>query len=125
MQDRPDVTQLLEAVAVFLREQVAPSTEGQLSFHARVAANTLDIVRREMQLAPLADANELQRLRALMGAAAPSDLAQANRLLCEQIAAGRIDAQTPGLLGHLLQTAHDKLAVDQPGYAAAGKKEES
>lgn len=125
MQDRPDFDQLLEAVAAFLRTQVAPQTEGQLSYHARVAANTLEIVRREVRLGSQAQARELQRLHALLGADAPSDLAGANRLLCERIAAGQLDEATPGLLDHLKQTTRDKLAIDQPGYAVDRKNEES
>lgn len=121
MQDAPDIAQLLEAVAAFLREQVAVQATGQLAFHARVAANTLDIVRREVRLGPDAQTKELQRLRALLGADATTDLAEANRRLCERIAAGAINAQTPGLLVHLMQTTRDKLAIDQPGYGEDDK----
>lgn len=124
MQDRPDTVELLEAVATFLREQVVPATEGQVAFHARVAANTLDIVRREVQLGPTAQASELARLHALLGPAAPADLADANRLLCTRIATGELDAATPGLIDHLRQTTRDKLAIDQPGYAAGTKKKD-
>jgi len=124
MQDRPDPVELLEAVATFLREHVAASTEGRVSFHARVAANMLDIVRREIELGPQSQARELQGLRALLGADAPAGLAQANRLLCERIAAGLLDAAAPELHQHLLQTARDKLAIDQPGYAAAAERKD-
>jgi hypothetical protein len=124
MQDRPDIAELLEAVAAFLREQVVPGTEGQVAFHARVAANTLDIVRREVQLGPEAQASELVRLHALLGPGAPDDLADANHLLCTRIASGDIDPATPGLLDHLRQTTRDKLAIDQPGYAAGTKKKD-
>ncbi|GER17658.1 DUF6285 domain-containing protein [Variovorax boronicumulans] len=124
MQDRPDVAELLEAVAAFLREQVVPATEGQVAFHARVAANTLDIVRREVQLGPVAQASERARLHTLLGPGAPADLAEANRLLCTRIATGELDAATPGLIDHLRQTTHNKLAIDQPGYAAGTKKKD-
>ena len=124
MQDRPDIAELLEAVAAFLREQVVPATEGQVAFHARVAANTLDIARREVQFGPTAQASELTRLHALLGPGAPADLAYANRLLCTRIASGELDAATPGLIDHLRQTTHDKLAIDQPGYAAGTKKKD-
>ena len=58
MQDRPTAELLLEAVASFLRERVVGATQGQMAFHARVAANALDIARRELMLAPGADARE-------------------------------------------------------------------
>jgi hypothetical protein len=117
MQDPPDIVQLLEAVTSFLREQVAPATTDRLSFLARVSANALDTVRREVQLGPQAQAREMQRLRALMGADTPADLPGANRLLCERIGAGQFDVNTPGLLDHLRETAADKVAIDQPAYA--------
>jgi len=124
MQDRPYIAELLEAVAAFLREQVVPATEGQVAFHARVAANTLDIARREVQLGPVAQAGEWARLHALLGPGAPTDLAGANRLLCTRIASGELDPATPGLVDHLRQTTRDKLAIDQPGYAAGTKKKD-
>ena len=117
MQDLPTPADLLEAVATFLRERVVPATGATLSFHVRVAANALDIVRREQQLAPGSIVREMTRLRGLLGADAPADLPAANRLLCELIATGRIDLGTPGLAAHLRQTTHEKLAIDQPGYA--------
>lgn len=122
MQDRPDLGELLEAVAAFLREQVIPATEGQVAFHARVAANTLDIVRREVQFGPAAQAGEEIRLQALLGSAAPVDLTTANRLLCERIAAGLFGPDTPGLIAHLRQTTQDKVAINQPGYADGTKE---
>ncbi|MDR1968621.1 MAG: DUF6285 domain-containing protein [Burkholderiaceae bacterium] len=123
MQDHPSVTELLEAVTACLRTQVVPASEDRVAFLARVAANALDIVRREVQLAPAAQARELQRLQALLGADAPADLAAANRLLCERIAAGSIGAGHPGLVEHLRRTTRDKLAIDQPGYAGGDKQE--
>jgi len=116
MRDRPTPEQLLEAVAAFLREQVVPSTRGPLAFHARVAANALDIARREGKLAPAADASERALLAALLGANAPRDVAPLNRLLCERIDADAMDLRTPGLVDALWRITLDKLAVDQPGY---------
>jgi aminoglycoside phosphotransferase (APT) family kinase protein len=50
---RPTASELLEAVRQFLIDQVMPATEGQLAFHARVAANVLCVVAREIELGPL------------------------------------------------------------------------
>jgi len=46
---RPTASELLDAVRGYLYEQVMPATSGQLSFHARVAANVLAIVARELE----------------------------------------------------------------------------
>ena len=45
-------------------------------------------------------------------------LFELNRTLADKIAKGEVDLQTAGLAEHLWQTTMDKLAVDQPGYAA-------
>ncbi len=50
---RPTASELLDAVREFLTDQVRPATSGQLAFHARVAANALAIVARELDLGPL------------------------------------------------------------------------
>ena len=52
---RPTVSELLDAVRAFLTEQVMPATGGHLAFHARVSANVLGIVAREIELGALPD----------------------------------------------------------------------
>ncbi|HEY2977283.1 MAG TPA: DUF6285 domain-containing protein [Burkholderiaceae bacterium] len=117
MQDRPGPDELLEAVAAFLRDHVVPgSASSQVAFHARVAANALDIARRQLTLAPAMHEREHAALVRLLGAAPGHDLAQLNRMLCERIAQGAIDLGTPGLADCLWQITLDKLAVDQPSY---------
>jgi aminoglycoside phosphotransferase (APT) family kinase protein len=66
---RPTASELLDAVREFLADQVMPGTDGQLAFHARVAANVLGIVARELELGAVPpDAGPA-------GAADPADLA--------------------------------------------------
>ena len=121
MQDAPHPEQLLAAVARFLRDDALPALarhgEGALAYQARVAANMLDIARRELVNAPADDAAELARLQALVGTPGEAaDLGQLNRRLAESIADGTLAADTPGLADHLWATTLAKLAVDQPGY---------
>ncbi|MGO8956006.1 MAG: phosphotransferase family protein [Streptosporangiaceae bacterium] len=47
---RPTASELLDAVREYLTGSVMPATSGQLAFHARVAANVLAIVARELEL---------------------------------------------------------------------------
>ncbi len=47
---RPTASELLEAVREYLTGSVMPATTGQVAFHARVAANALAIVARELEL---------------------------------------------------------------------------
>ena len=99
MYERPDPQDQLAAVTAFLREQLVPRLEGQLAFHARVAANMLDIVERQIRLAPAAERDELNRLHELLGV--DGTAAELNRELCQRIADGRVAPLTPGLMEHL------------------------
>ncbi len=116
MHNQPSVDALLDIIAEFLRKEAAPRLPGHTAFHARVAANALDIVRRELALSPAALPAEQQRLEQMLGET--GDLETLNRRLCERIASGEIDEHTPGFADHLWTVTLDKLAVDQPGYAS-------
>ncbi|HWD66603.1 MAG TPA: DUF6285 domain-containing protein [Caulobacteraceae bacterium] len=118
MLDEPKPEEILAAVARFLRETVAPATSGHVSFNVRVAANALELSRRQLLDASAED--ERARLTALLGH--DGDLAELNAELCRRIAEGEITLQTPGLADHLWAVTLAKLAVDQPtywGYRAA------
>ena len=116
MQDEPTPTELTRAVADFLRDDIAPTLVGHNAFKLRVAINMLDLVTRQLTLATESDAAEAARLKRLLGM--DGSLLELNRALADKIAGGEMDLQTPGLAEHLWQTTMDKLAVDQPNYAA-------
>ncbi|MBO4221210.1 DUF6285 domain-containing protein [Bradyrhizobium neotropicale] len=116
MQDEPTPTELIKAVADFLRNEISPAIKGHNAFKLRVGINALDLVTRQLTLAQAADAAEAARLKQLLGT--DGSLFELNRLLSEKIASGVVDLQTPGLADHLWQTTMDKLAVDQPNYAS-------
>jgi hypothetical protein len=58
---RPTASELLDAVRGFLADDVRLATTGQIAFHARVAANVLDIVAREIELGPVSATDDLAR----------------------------------------------------------------
>ena len=116
MQDEPTPTELIKAVADFLRTEIAPAIKGHNAFKLRVGINALDLVTRQLALEGPSDAAEAARLKALLGI--DGSLMELNRALAEKIARGEIDLNTPGLKEHLWQTTMDKLAVDQPNYAS-------
>jgi hypothetical protein len=89
---RPTASELLDAVREFLIDGVMPATTGQLAFHARVAANALAIVARELQLD--------QGLAAGGDAAARGSAARgsAGRDLADQVAA-RLAVANPRYFG--------------------------
>jgi aminoglycoside phosphotransferase (APT) family kinase protein len=69
---RPTASELLDSVRGYLTEQVMPATTGQLAFHARVAANVLAIVARELELGPLpTDAGLADEVAARLAVANP------------------------------------------------------
>ena len=116
MQDEPGPGELTKAVADFLREDIAPLVLDQNAFKLRVAINMLDLVSRQLTLEAASDAAEEQRLRRLLGM--DGSLFELNRVLADKIANGELDLQAPGAAEHLWQTTMDKLAIDQPSYAA-------
>lgn len=129
MQDRPDAGELLQAVRAFLEEQVVPALEGTRQFHARVAANVLAIVGRELALGGEALRTEWRRLGALLGEP-PSGLPESSGALADAVRdrnaalAARIrdgDAdENPWraeVLAHLRATSAERLAIANPKYA--------
>ena len=120
MQDEPTPEELIRAVADFLRHEIAPEISGHNAFKLRVSINALDLVTRQLKLEQGSAAAEAARLKELLGGQADPQgtLAELNRALAGRIASGEADLQTPGLAAHLWQTTMDKLAVDQPNYAA-------
>jgi Domain of unknown function (DUF6285) len=116
MQDEPTPTELIKAVADFLRNEITPVIEGHNAFKLRVGINALDLVARQLALEPDSDAAEARRLSGLLGM--QGSLGELNRALADRIAKGEVDLRTPGLADHLWQTTMDKLAVDQPNYAS-------
>jgi hypothetical protein len=116
MQDEPTPTELIKAVADFLRNEITPAIKGHNAFKLRVGINALDLVTRQLTLADDGDAAEQVRLKQLL--AADGSLLELKRVLSDKIAKGEVDLQTPGLSEHLWQTTMDKLAVDQPNYGS-------
>jgi hypothetical protein len=116
MQDPPTVSELLEAVTSFLRDVAVPQLSGHAAFHARVASNALDLVKRELELRPVSERDEYARLTALLHT--DGSLEELNALLSRRIAAGELSLQTPGLAAHLWATTLAKVAIDQPTYAS-------
>jgi len=110
MQDPPSV----EFISDLAHAQGSP--EGQSAFAARLITAALDLVRRAAELGPAGDAAERARLTALLGEA--GDLAAMNRRLCALIRDGAMTLSSPGLREHLRATTMEKLAIDQPNYAA-------
>jgi len=113
--DQPSILELVDVVRAFLEQRAMPELKGHTAFHARVAANALGIVSRELTLGPGAASEEQKRLATLLGHQGP--LEELNRELCRQIREGTIGLEKAGLKEHLDLTTRDKVRIDQPTYS--------
>ena len=121
MQDQPTPSEIIGAVARFLKEVVVAETKGAVSFNVRVAANALEMMRRQLDTAPAAESAELTSLKALLPDV-DGDLETLNAEFARRLGAGALDLKSPGVADHLWATTLAKLSVDQPtywGYRAA------
>jgi hypothetical protein len=115
MMDQPSIRELVEAVRDFIETKAMPELKGHTAFHARVAANALGIVARELEHGPQSAEDEKTRLAVLLGHDGALD--ELNRELCARIRSGDVTRATPGLAEHLTVTTREKVAIDQPGYS--------
>jgi hypothetical protein len=126
--DRPTSVELLRAVERFLEQEVVPNLDGPRRFHARVAANVVAIVAREIETEEAQLDAEWQRLDGLLGPggakpaareALRAALGERTRELTSRIRRGDADAGAwrGELMAHLRRTVADKLAVSKPPRA--------
>ena len=93
---RPTAAELVAAVAEFLDSDVRGATDGQVNFHARVAANVLRIVEREL-------GNKMAAID--------------EQELVAAIRDGQFDDRAGDVMAALRTLVFDRLEVAHPGYA--------
>jgi hypothetical protein len=113
----PRTEELVESVRLWI-DEIRPSLDPRNAFLARVAANALATVHRELTQGPAAEAEAVARMAEVLGGA--GDYAALNRRLCDGIRAGELTVETPGLLAALQVMARNQLGIDQPGYKPEG-----
>jgi hypothetical protein len=113
--DIPRTDELLVSVRDFLRNDVMDETTGRANFLSRVAANSLDIVLRELTLGPIHQALELDRLQALFQSDEGLDVLK--RRLATELRDKQISLDNEVLQNHLRQTVVNQIAIDQPKYS--------
>jgi hypothetical protein len=125
VQDRPTAPELLDAVRLFLATELLPAvTDHRLRFRTLVAANLLDMLRRELALEPDLLHAEYARLAALLddrrrepaGSQALGDaITGQHATLCDLIRAG----QAPdACFAAVLDGVRAKLEIANPRYLA-------
>jgi alcohol dehydrogenase class IV len=127
MQDRPTSIELLEAAADFVDREIVPAIEGARQFQARVVANVMRIVAREIQQEDPAARIEVKALARLLGRDAPhlhslEDLRKASASMGEELSAriraGDADSGSwrAEVLSVVRQSVEDKLRIANPRY---------
>ena len=103
---RPTAAELVAAVADFLDNEVRSACDGEVGFHARVAANVLRIVERE-----LLDETAGEVREALAALGFPDETA-----LSDAIRAGRLDDRGDEVMAVLRLLVRHRLSLAHPGY---------
>ena len=113
----PRTEELARAVAAWI-DGIRPGLDPRNGFLARVAANALATVGRELTLGPAAEATAAAAMAKVLGRGGTH--AELNEELCARIRSGELTVATPGLLAALRTMASDQLAIDQPSYRPEG-----
>lgn len=117
MISHPRTEELAEAVAAWI-DQIRPTLDPRNAFLARVAANAMATIRRELTQGAAAEAAAVAAMAQVLGKTGGYD--ELNAELCARIRAGELTVETPGLLPALRVMASDQLAIDQPSYRSEG-----
>jgi hypothetical protein len=110
----PTAAELVASVRHFVEEEASPLLEGVARFHARVAANALAIVEREL--------TQGEEARAEHGALLAGEGYASERQLADAVRAGAFDGREGELAALLRATVALRLAVANPAYAGGGAR---
>ncbi len=126
MQDRPTAPELLEALGDFMRDRAENARDRWERFQFQVAANSIGIIKRELELEDGFMRSEWRGLDRLLGAesmpegqeALATRLNERNAELSERIRRGDFDGEAEArLLPHLWETIVNKVRVASPNEA--------
>lgn len=105
---RPTADELLEALGEWLQRDVAAVDDARIAFHARVATNIIEMVRREHAMSDAIGARHRQMLDSF-GVVNEDELVA-------RIRNGDHDADLQSVLRGLRPTIEDKVRVANPRY---------
>ena len=117
MISHPRTEELAESVRLWI-DEIRPALDPRNAFLARVAANAMATIGREITQGPAAEAESVRLMGEVLGRT--GDHAELNTELCARIRTGELTVETPGLLAALTVMARNQIAIDQPGYKAEG-----
>ena len=123
MQDRPTAPELLDALADFMKDRAAHARDRWERFQFQVAANSINIIRREFEMEEGLLHEEWQGLDGLLSPEPPPEtygalrerLLERNEELVRRIQGGDFDGERePELERHLLETVLAKVRIASP-----------
>jgi hypothetical protein len=123
MQDRPTATELLEALGEFMRDRAENARDRWERFQFQVAANSLSIIKRELEMEDGFRRAEWEGLDRLLSAEViPAEQAsiarrlnERNTELADRIRRGDFDGDAEDqLLPHLWETIVNKVRIASP-----------
>lgn len=132
MQQPPTAAELLATVVQVLDDEVVPALEGPVQHHARVAANLVAIVERELRLGGDAATREHATIAALLGIDVDDDvddahdhdgageLAALRERLAAELRGGMADddSANESVWRTLMAIVRDDLTIAKPGHDA-------
>jgi hypothetical protein len=126
VQDRPTAAELLEALGDFMRDRAENARDRWERFQFQVAANSLGIIKREIEMEDGFRRAEWEGLNRLLGTeempveqdAIAKRLNERNAQLSERIHRGEFDDEAEErLLPHLWETTLNKVRIASPNEA--------
>jgi len=113
---RPAATDLLAIAQEYLEKEISPQVSSVHQFQLKIVSRVLGTVRRELDLAPDANAAEAERLRDLLRR--DGSIEELNAALARAIRAGDFAVDDPALLAHLRASIEDALRINNPRWLA-------
>lgn len=113
---RPAATDLLAVVQGYLEGEISPQVSPVHQFQLKIVSRVLATVRRELDLAPSANAAEIERLQELL--CCEGTFEELNAALARAIRAGDFDVDDAALLAHLRASIEDALRINNPKWLA-------
>ena len=123
MQDRPTAAELLEALSSFMRDRADYARDRWERFQFQVAANSIQIIKREVEMEDGFMRAEWHGLNRLLGAEdipveetpLAARLNERNAKLAERIRRGDFDGEAEdALLRHVWETVVNKVRIASP-----------
>lgn len=111
----PRTDELLTEVSNFLRDEVMGSVQGRTRFLARVAANAVDLAKREAESLSEYRVWELAALQSLFGST-EDGLEVLRWRLVEKLRDDEVDLDDNQLRAYLRQAVTNQIAMDHPSY---------